>query len=196
MLATVGDQLQASITGARTAIRSFLNDPDVFNNVKLPDQNLTPCKNPQPYFRKIAPDYVPIPRFIEIGGWSCESNARPLLRLVEGTQATWVIKQRAVAADQVSVPVSLNLTDVVTPLLSGETIQDLFASVALTTTTGRVIAQTGDSHLRVADFGQLPLRIAGSKEATKFASISGSPIVAEVELAGLGITCSSCSPAA
>ena len=70
---------------------------------------------------------------------------------------------------------SLNLADVVTPLLSGETIDDLFASLALTTSTGRVIAQTGDSHLRVADFGQLPLRIDGSKEKTKFASISGSP---------------------
>ncbi len=187
VLATVGDQLEGSITGARTAIRSFLNDPDVFNNVKLPDdQKMKPCENPQPYFRQIAPDYVPILRSIQIGRWSCESsgNTRPLLRLVEGPQTAWLIKQRAAAPDQVSIPVSLNLADVVTPLLSGETIKDLFASLALTTSTGRVIAQTGDSPLRVADFGQLPLRIAGSKETTKFASISGSPIVAEVELAG------------
>ena len=40
---------------------------------------------------------------------------------------------------------SLNLVDVVTPLLSGETIDDLFVSLALTTSAGRVIAQTGDS---------------------------------------------------
>jgi hypothetical protein len=184
VLATVGDQLQASITGARTAIRSFLNDPEVFNKVKLPDQNLTPCQNPQPYFRKIAPDYVPILRSIQIGGWSCESNARPLLRLVEGTQATWVIKQRAVGADQVSVPVSLNLADVVTPSCPARRFRICSRRWRSRPPPGRVIAQTGDSHLRVADFGQLPLRIAGSKETTKFASISGSPIVAEVELAG------------
>ena len=76
VLATVGDQLQGSITGAQTVIRSFLNDPDVFNNVERIRDGKEPCENPQPYFRRIAPDYVPLLRSIQIGGTICQT-ARP-----------------------------------------------------------------------------------------------------------------------
>ena len=55
VLATVGDQVQESLAGSQTVIRSFLNDSEVFNNLE-PINRKEPCENPQPHFRQIARD--------------------------------------------------------------------------------------------------------------------------------------------
>ena len=153
----------------------------MFDDVELPEvrRNADVRENPQPH-QADHPDYVPILRSIQITAGAVKPGTRS--RTVEGPQTAWQIKPRTAAPDSTS-PSGLNL-----PMSSRR-------SCRVRRSTIFCFAGAHDQH-RTGDradrrlpsesrrFRQLPLRIAGSKETTKFASISGSPIVAEVELAG------------
>jgi len=177
VLATLGGELQATVDSGRTVIRSFLKHPEV-----LADRGCDTAG-----FKSIAEDFAPLLRSIQIDGWDCQSKTAKslLLRFQEPSGTAWRFVESVTTPNRAAASADLNLIEILQPLLSGETQQDLFASIALTTTRGRVIFQTGDPHLQVADFSQLPLRTEGAKDSQTFAQLSNSPTLAELDLGGL-----------
>jgi hypothetical protein len=180
LLATLGDQLVASIDNDQRVLQSLLVGNRDQEGSRLVDWSSQP-----PLIQRRVANFIPFLRSAEIVvDWS-SFNHTFVLQLVEPeSRLLWMRRNDALAKAGGAGVVKLELVDLLEPLLRVEAGKGIFGALLIAAPDGRVLFQTGDEKLRIAHLDRLTHRADGKTPERTFQGLADSPSMVDVLVSG------------
>jgi hypothetical protein len=186
LLATLGEQIVASIDSDQRVIQNLVKGDPLSDSPSTDSRLFDWYDETHTQIRPRAANLIPFLRSAKVSvAWSDDPDTYVLQVVEPESRFVWMRRNDKPANAGRTSTVQVGLNDLLGPLLSIEAGKGIFDALLIAAPDGRVLFQSGDANLRIANLDRLIQRADAKTPAElAFTSLARSPSMVDVVVSG------------